>query len=79
VASWLKKSIRYKPIKGLPFTRFQIIRAPFRAPSAYEIAEDGEFFVADCEGFCHLNAAQGKESARGYAGRRTAPSPSALN
>jgi hypothetical protein len=53
VASWLKKSIRYQPIKGLPFTRFQIIRGPFRAPSTHEIAEDSEFIAADCEGFCH--------------------------
>ena len=53
--SWLKKSIRYQPVKGLPFICFQIVRGPFGAPSAHEIAEDGEFFVADCEGFCHLN------------------------
>jgi hypothetical protein len=58
VASWLKKSIRYQPIKGLPFICFQIVRGPFRAPSAYEITEDGEFFVADCEGFCHSTASQ---------------------
>ena len=55
VGSWLKKSIRDKPIKGHPLICLQIIRGPFRAPSTHEIAQDGEFFVADCEGFCHLN------------------------
>ena len=53
VGSWLQKSIRYQPVKGLPFICFQIVRGPFGAPSAHEIAEDGEFFAADCEGFCH--------------------------
>jgi hypothetical protein len=58
VGSWLKKSIRYQPIKGLPFICLQITRGPFRAPSSHEITEDGEFFVADGEGGCHLIASQ---------------------
>jgi hypothetical protein len=33
VGSWLEKSIRYQPIKGLPFIRLQIIRGPFCTPS----------------------------------------------
>jgi hypothetical protein len=55
VGSWLKISIRDQPIYDLPFICLQIVSGPFRAPSAHEIAQDGEFIVADCEGFCHLN------------------------
>jgi hypothetical protein len=60
VSSWLKKSIRYQPIKGLSFICLQIIRGPFPAPATHEIAEDGEFFAADGEGFCHFTASLGK-------------------
>jgi hypothetical protein len=55
VGSRLDKSIRYQPIKSLPFICF-LIRGPFRTPSTHEIAKDCEFFVADSEYFCHLTA-----------------------
>jgi hypothetical protein len=62
VGSWLKKSIRYQPVDGLSFICLQIICGPFPAPSTHEVAEDGEFFVADGEGFCHFTASLGKSN-----------------
>jgi hypothetical protein len=59
-AAGSRNPIRYQPIKGLSFICLQIIRGPFPAPSTHEIAEDGEFFVADGKDFCHLTASQGK-------------------
>jgi hypothetical protein len=71
VDSWLKKSIRYQPLERLSFICLQIIGGPLPVPATHEITEDGEFFVADGEGFCHFTASLRKSVQRISLGPRS--------
>jgi hypothetical protein len=55
VGSRLDKSVSYQSIKSLPFICLQSCGL-FRSPATHDIAKDGEFFVADGDGFSHLTA-----------------------